>query len=207
MSIEFSLKEMLELNGFKRKTTNTSFIFTYDHHLYGIVNYHNGYVWFNNLSKYMRNEVKKTYGKHMSLPQEDRKKFYINALSKLNFYKYIKDNIKIDPKKINGGTDYVGISENVGIEILGEIVKFIINYSDDKNFSINAENENVKKEMYPLIKSNVELAAAKVDLGKSGNIKEILNEFKNDADSAGKSLEDGWQGILLEKIPEWFKQS
>jgi len=124
MRVENALKKMLEEKGFKPKKTKIGSVWTYDHIKYMPVNYHeNGYISFNYLAKYMRDGVKKTHGTIIGLSKTEKEQLYRKALSQLGFYESIKNNIKFSLRE--KGSDYVPISDEVGIDVLSKILQFI----------------------------------------------------------------------------------
>ena len=197
MSVENSLKKMLEEKGFKPKKTKIGSIWTYDHIKYMPVNYHeNGYISFNYLAKYMRDEVKKTRT-IIGLSKVEKEQLYRKALSLLGFYESIKNNIKFSLREKGG--DYVPISDKVGLDILSEILKFITTDSGAEKQLLQRQIAEEFLPDWPFVKSAID----KISL-QSPTRKEILNQIEKDALSAHKILKKNWREITNENIPRWL---
>lgn len=131
MTIEKELKNLLIDKGFELKKTKISSVWTLDHCTYKAVTFHNnGTVSFGYLGKYMRDTVTADLGTLLNLEASDKKDLYRKMLLKLPFYKNIEKNITFS---LGGkGDDSVHISENVGMDVFNEIVKFIVMHSVNK---------------------------------------------------------------------------
>jgi predicted short-subunit dehydrogenase-like oxidoreductase (DUF2520 family) len=130
MTIEKELKNLLIDKGFELKKTKKSSLWTLDHRVHSVVNfYNNGTVSFGFLEKYMRDKVAAELGTILNVKVSDKKDLYRNVLSQLPFYKSIEKNITFSSGEKGG--DSVHISENVGMDVFNEIVKFIV--SDSEN--------------------------------------------------------------------------
>jgi len=191
---------MLEANGFTHKKTKGGSIFTYDHPEYRVVNLHNNStVCFNYLKKYMLNEVKKNVGSITNLSQAEKKQYFMKALSKLPFYNSIRHTTTFS------SGDYVSVSTNVGITILGEILQFIIDDAGIPSPPKGGKQSGNTPKRHHLTKAEIEKAAKQTALGIHGNIGVILAQAKMNAEASGKILENDWEQTALMHIKEWFK--
>ena len=205
MSIENELKKILEDRGFKQKTkgglpfTKNGSIWTYNHPKYKVVNYHNnGTICFNYIKKYMENIAREMQGTKKELSVKDNEYLYTKSISTLPFHERIKNHISL------GKNGYMVISEKVGINILGEIVQFIITDAGAENLSVQAEAETGNLDNYLPTKKDVESAAKYIPLGVKGNIFDLLDKVEKNALAEGKDLHPDWQDDLEEKIAIWF---
>ncbi len=125
MSIGIQLRKVLEDNGYVSKKTKIGSVWTMEHRKYMTVNYHNnGTVSFNYLGKYMRDTVKKSHGTIIGIAPVEKEQLYRKALSRLSFYDTIKDHIHFSLRA--GGGDYVLFSGEVGLDVLAEVLHFIV---------------------------------------------------------------------------------
>jgi hypothetical protein len=206
MRVESELRKLLEQNGYELKEED-SFTWGYKHPKHKtIINYsrykNENYIWFNALTKLMRDEVEKTHGKgYVSSNFQEREFFYREALSKFSFYENIKDNIEFPPRK--NGKEYVGISENVGIDVLSLIFK-----------SITSEPEKLPARQVVYIKNHIpgqdEFEEAYREIAPSGeeiSIDRLLDQIKKNCVSKGYVLDPNWRSVTEKNILEerWGK--
>jgi predicted RNA binding protein YcfA (HicA-like mRNA interferase family) len=125
MSVEKEFKDLLLANGYFHRKTKIGSAWTLEHKQYMIINFHNnGTISFNYLGKYMRDAVKKQRGTILDLRKQDKERLYTNELSKLPFFKAIEHSIKFSLRAKGG--DYMNFSEKVGMNVLREVVKYIV---------------------------------------------------------------------------------
>ncbi len=201
MSVEGELRKLLEENGYKLKEKD-SFTWGYKHPKNNtIINYsrykNGNYIWFNKLTKLMRVEVEETHGRgYVSSSYQERERFYREALSKFSFYKDIKDNVEFPPRK--SGKEYVGISENVGIDVLSTVFK-----------SIDSEPEKQSAHQVAEIKNNipgqddVEEAYREISpLGEEISIDILLDQIEKNCVAKGYTLDPNWRSVTEKNILE-----
>ena len=117
--LTFVIKE-----GFKEKKENTSYDWSYTHPSHGIINCRNGYIYINNYSTSMRKYVSEKYGKIANIENSIRAEYYREYLSNQKYYHDFKNLIRFSHRA--SGTDYVGMSEKIGINTLANIFKSFI---------------------------------------------------------------------------------
>ncbi|MBV5340268.1 MAG: hypothetical protein J0665_12045 [Deltaproteobacteria bacterium] len=198
MSIENALKKMLEDKGFMPKKTKIGSVWTYDHIKYMPVNFHeNGYISFNYLAKYMRDEVKNTHGTIIGISKSEKEQLYRKALSLLGFYESIKNKIKFSLRE--KGSDYVPISEEVGIDILSKILQFItVDCGEEKQFCQSEIAEEYLPD-WPCVKSAIDQISH-----DAPTIDEILDQIEQKTRADKKVLKQNWREITRNTIPIWL---
>ena len=114
MSTESEFRIALESLGFTLKP-NKSFDWTYAHSRLGIVNYHGGYISINRISTLMRDNTRDVID--CAATNKDKEVVYREYLSRnIKCYEEISGNLKFCFR--SSGTNYVEISEIVGIDTL-----------------------------------------------------------------------------------------
>jgi hypothetical protein len=99
------------------------------------VNFHdNGTISFNYLGKYMREAVKKNLGSILDLTPEEKKQLYTKELAKLSFFTAIAPSVKFSLRAKGG--DYMNFSEKVGMDVLREVVRYIVTDAGGKYVDI-----------------------------------------------------------------------
>jgi hypothetical protein len=194
-----ALKKMLEDKGFMPKKTKIGSAWTYDHIKYMPVNFHeNGYISFNYLAKYMRDEVKKTHGTIIGISKAEKEQLYREALSLLGFYESIKNNIKFSLRE--KGSDYVPISEEVGIDILSKILQFITaDCGEGKQFFRREIAEGYLPD-WSYFKSVIDQLP-----NESPTLDEILDHVEQKAHVDKKVLKQNWREITRRNIRLWLE--
>jgi hypothetical protein len=135
MSVETALKELLLANGYNHKKTKIRSTWTLEHLQYMTVNFHdNGTISFNYLGKYMREAVKKNLGSILDLTPEEKKQLYTKELAKLSFFTAIAPSVKFSLRAKGG--DYMNFSEKVGMDVLREVVRYIVTDAGGKYVDI-----------------------------------------------------------------------
>ncbi|HOX41896.1 MAG TPA: hypothetical protein PK263_06970 [bacterium] len=114
MSTESEFRNALESLGFKLKS-NVSFDWSYTHPRFGIVNYHGGYISINRISTLMRDETRDAIS-HASTNKEKENVYRKYLAHNIECYEAIASNLKFCFRR--SGTNYVEISEIVGIDTL-----------------------------------------------------------------------------------------
>ena len=114
MSAESEFRNALESLGFISKR-NKSFDWSYEHPSFGIVNYHGRHISIGRISTLMRDGAKDVISH--ATTNKDKENVYRKYLSRnIECYEAIAGNLKFCFRR--SGTNYVEISEVVGIDTL-----------------------------------------------------------------------------------------
>jgi predicted RNA binding protein YcfA (HicA-like mRNA interferase family) len=185
MSIEIELKKMLEENGWQKKETKGGSFWTYEHKIFKVVNHHNdGSICFNYLQKYVKNKT----------------------LSSLPFYSKIANITKINKK------NYAIISKEVEIDVLNEIVEFIISDSGAGKRDPQQSTPVIKRngaylptKDYVLIAIEQVRSELKENTGTHApiNYDAILDQVEKNAINDDKSLKLNWRKTTEEMLDDW----
>lgn len=198
MSVENALKKMLEEKGYKPKKTKIGSVWTYDHIKYMIVNYHNDdTISFNDLAKYMRDEVKKTHRAIIGLKPEEKEQLYRKALSSLEFYEKIKNNLQFSLRE--KGSDYVHISQKVGIDVLGEVLQFITADSGAEKLLFQRKSAEEYLPDWSYVRPVIDQTPH-----EAPTLDEILDQIEQKARADKKVLKQNWREITRRNIPLWL---
>ena len=138
----------------------------------------------------MRDEVKKIRGRITDLDNHQKDKLYRKALSNLPYYDDIKDHIKFSFRKSGG--DFVGVSVDVGINILSNILHSIIN-GDYASQTLPFKKHEKIAELYVPTESDVEQALDQVNDGEETDLDLVLNQIEKNALAKNKTLKHNWR--------------
>lgn len=203
MTVEIQLKKMLVEKGFYEKKTKIGSVWTYDHNLFRTVNYDiHGDIWFNYLAIYMRNEANRTHGNIVNFSRTEKEHIYRQVLSKMKYYKDIKNNLKFSLRK-QGSGDYVGISDKVGIGVFGEILQFIISGSGLEGLPSPSPRIISEKFLpdWSFVKTVID-----IDLidEEAPTIDQILDAIASKCRDKDIVLMENWREITRRNIPLWL---
>lgn len=127
MSVETELRDLLSANGFTMKKTKMDAVWTMEHPGYKTVNFlKNGLISFNYLGRHMRDLARKRYGSLLGFTRDERERMYREQLATLPFFGRIEPTLKFTIRMKNEHSDYMRFSENVGMDVFRQVVKFIV---------------------------------------------------------------------------------
>lgn len=134
MSVESKFRLILESLGFAPQN-NASFIWSYTHPKFGIVNYmSSGHVCINKLSRLMKDATRDVVkGVTENTIKEGIYRGFLAESVKC--YKNIESDLKFYLRKSGG--DYVGVSENVGLDTLTQLLGELFPMDGAANVEIN----------------------------------------------------------------------
>ncbi len=203
MSVEFEFRKLLEANGFKDKKPGR-FEWSYACPGHRVIVYTKGYVWFNELAELMRKQVRKDQGKVTDLTNIQWEEFYRKILSRLEFYNDIKPSLFFPFQK--NSTHKLGISQNVGIEILNTVLQSILTGKAKTDLSDISRTKSHTLGTYLPTKTDVKMVIKQIP-GDNNNdiaIDLILNQVEKNMIANGKSLKHNWQLITERNFEIWF---
>jgi hypothetical protein len=155
----------------------------------------------------MRDMLKKHHTDATGLNRDEQMKLFHEVLSSLPFYMKIKNFIPTPKWSIEKGIEYFSISSRVGIDVLKEVVEFIL--SDSGNSSRQVYEASVTHNQTNYVPEKKDSDEA-IDLlnkdGKKRTVAAILGQIEKKCLAEGKKLKSNWRIITEKNIREnWYK--